>query len=120
MTPPTRPAFSVATQLIEEAGRQFGIDPVTLFRRGRFRDQAHPRFAVIWALRQFAPPDKRRHAYSYPRLARLLGFDDHKSVMHGYHRAVAMRDQDPNFRRITNELVTYAMTLGPQATRNAA
>ncbi len=121
MTNDTRPVFSVASQLIEHAAKLYGVEPWKVVRKGRSRQLFMPRFAVIWALRQLRDPaDGSATPYSYSRLARLLGFDDHTSVLHGYRRAEGLRTTDRAFRDLTNELVVHAMASGPQIPRKIA
>lgn len=111
----TRIPFLAAMDLIDRAAALYEMNPWQLVRRGRERKRFQPRFAVIWVLRQIGSGyPLQTNPYSYHRLAGLLGFDDHTSVRHAYLRATAMREQDPNFRTLTDDLLAYAHSLGAQ------
>lgn len=114
----TRPAFSVATRLISHAADHFGIEPLDVLRTRGQRRKFRARFAIIWALRQLGQPGNQ-NPYSYPRLAKLLGFDDHTSAWHGYKEAVKLRETDPDFRQLSNELLALAVSTHPQVRRAA-
>lgn len=118
----SRPTFSVATQLIERAAELYDIDPWEIMRLGKQRQRFRPRWAVIWTLRQLNPPSASPNAkpYSYERIARLLGFEDHTTVMYGRDQAEALRKLDPKFQELTDDLLAYAQTLGPQIEIKAA
>lgn len=77
-----------------------GLRPTELISNRRSRVQAHGRFAIMWAA-------KRLTRYSYPRIARALGGFDHSSVIHGCRRAEALRDEDPDFRALSDALIAH-------------
>lgn len=111
----TRPAFSVATKLISYAADLYEMDPWELVRSGRQRRKFYPRWAVIWTLRQLgAPGSQQNNPYSYPRLARLLGYGDHTSAIHGYNEIERMRRADPKLRELTDKMLAFARTMEPQ------
>lgn len=113
----TRPAFGVATKLLTYASELYETDPWELVRVSGQRRKFHARWAVIWTLRQLNPPSSKTGApvpYSYKRLARLLGFDDHTSVRHGEIEAAKLRAVDPKFRELTDKMLAFAQTCGPQ------
>src|SRR5687767_5679094 len=117
-----RPTFSIVNDMLDAAADMFGIEPWDITKRGRSRQQFIPRFAVIWVLRQLSPEQGRgtNNPFSYPRLAKMLGYEDHTSVLHGYREAEKYRDKWPKFRRITDELLRFARSTEPRVLSKAA
>ena len=110
-----RPTFSVAAELIEYAAHLYGIEPWDMARLGRQRRRFQPRFAVIWAMRQMAPGySTHGNPYSYHRIAKMLGYEDHTSVIYGEREAAKMREADPKFRELTDKLMEFIRTRHPQ------
>lgn len=91
----TQPALS---PLIERAAAAYGIRSIDVRSARRSRSTIRARWAVAWAARIGTE-------YSYPRIAAALGGRDHTTIMHGIDRAVALREQDPEFRALCDELV---------------
>jgi chromosomal replication initiator protein len=77
-----------------------GLRPTEIISNRRRADQAHARFAIMWAA-------KRLTTYSYPQIAHFLGGFDHTSIMHGCRRAEELRDKDPDFKALTEALLLY-------------
>lgn len=110
-----RPAFNVANQLLAYAAELHQLEPWDLVKRGKLRQRFLPRFAVIWTLRQMCPPGHRNNnPYSYPRLAKLLGYEDHTSIMYAEKEAAKQREIDPGFKELTDRLLAYAQSVEPR------
>lgn len=101
-----RPAFNIAMDLVAYAARLKSVEPHRLARRERTRDVAIPRFGIVWVLRHFGLP--------WQRIAKVLNFQDHTSVIHAYRRAEQLRREDTEFRRFTDQLMQYALATEPQ------
>ena len=107
-----RPAFAIAAAVMEEAASLFRVSVWDIVRAGNTRENkiVRVRWAVIWVLRQLEWPDGRR-AYSAPRIAKVLRYADHTTVLHGYREAEFWRERDPEFRQLTDELLGHAAML---------
>jgi hypothetical protein len=110
--PAQRPAFSVTAQIVEEAARLHGLEGWQLMRRNRMRQFSHTRFGVIWVLRHLG--------LTWATIRDQLGFEDHKSVMYGHAKAVAMRRDNPEFLDYTTSLLAFALTREPLVKAEAA
>jgi hypothetical protein len=116
-----RPSFSVATQLMLRARQLYDMDPWDIPRLGQSRADFKPRFAVTWVLREMAKDfPSNRNPYSGPRVARLLGFADNTMVTYASRRAGQMRETDPDFRKVTDELLALGKAIGPIRVAEAA
>lgn len=104
----TAPKHGLAYELAKYAGALRGVPPDMLLSKDRSRHIAHVRFAIMWALREYNP-----RVFSYPNIAVRLGFEDHTSIMHGYYRACARRDNDFHFRQLTDRLLAFAKSRAP-------
>lgn len=98
-----RPIFTLLPELVKYAAYLRGFEPELLTDRIKHREISWTRFGVIWAIRQVM-----KDIYSYPLLARRLGFKDHTSVLHGYRRAETLRDSDFRFKLFTDRLLAFA------------
>lgn len=101
-----RPAFNIAMDLVAYAARVKGVEPHRLARRERTRDVSIPRFGIVWVLRNFGLP--------WTRIAKVLNFTDHTSVIHAYRRAEQLRREDVEFRGFSDQLMQYALATEPQ------
>lgn len=110
----SRPAFSVASALIEKAAELYAIEPWDLPRLGAQRVNFIPRWAVIWTLRQLMPAGRQNNPYSYVRLAKLFGYADHTTPIYANRQAEKLRAADPKFKALTDQLLGFALTQGPQ------
>ena len=121
-TTATRPVFNVAHQLVSYAAELYETEPWELIRKSKHRQQFRPRFAVIWALRRLgelsgAPPG--HNPYSLNRIAKMFGYADHTTARHAVIEIERLRAIDPKLRELTDKLLDYAQTLGPQARKAA-
>jgi hypothetical protein len=80
------------------------LSVLELVGRSRIRVITKPRFALCWLLQKVG-------GYSRPRIAMLVGYDDHTSVSHALRRAEALRTTDEGFRWSTDELLRIAAHL---------
>lgn len=117
----TRPTFSIAADLIIKAAELYDMDPWELPRLNNGRMGFRPRWAVAWVLAQLGRGYTRQsNPYSYVRIARLLGFADHTTVIYSLKQAEKLREQEPKFRALTDELLATTQTQGPQIQIKAA
>lgn len=111
----SRPTFTIAVALVQEAARLRGIkEPAFLMKRDRTRTLAYARFGIIWVMRNIETP------ISYHRIRNQLGFKDHKSVMYGEYMATVFRESDPEYRQFTDDLLRFALSIEPKVTAEAA
>ena len=85
-------------QMVAFVAFRIGCRPVDLLRSRRTKQFATARFAIMWVARKATP-------YSYPQIGRALGGFDHTSILHGVRRAEVLRETDPTFRRLSDELL---------------
>lgn len=103
------PALIVSKKLVMAASQITNIPVEELLSRDRRQELAWTRFAIIWALRELKP-----YVYTYPRLAQILGFKDHTSIIHGYRQACAARDEDGLFKYLSDKLLALAKLSDPE------
>lgn len=103
---PLPPIVNLSVAVVAEAARLSRLEPVDLMVRSRKRERAYPRFAACWALNRHD-----RSKYSTPRLARLVGFKDHTSVVYALRKAEKLRAENPEFRELSDKLLAFADAL---------
>lgn len=64
--------------------------------RSRLRHVSQVRFVVAWLARQLTPA-------SYPAIAAAIGYEDHTSAIHGYHRALELRRTYKHHRQMMDQ-----------------
>lgn len=64
---------------------------------GRRREQARARQAVACVLRE-------RTEWSFPQIARYVGRNDHSTIIHAYHKALAVAANEPDYAWLLDEL----------------
>ena len=89
-------AIGVGEAAMRRAGVAFGVTCEELRGGNRAKRFAYPRFAVMSALLSAG--------WSTPRIGVLLGGRDHTTVMHGIKRAKVLRDTDPDFARLLQQV----------------
>jgi hypothetical protein len=102
----TKPVFDPIELLIDRAVDVTSIsrhDLLNIMRRhsgeqGRSRKIAHARFGLMWVM-------KHRLGWSYPKIAKRLGYEDHTSIIYGVRRAEEWRKFDLTFFAYTNDLM---------------
>lgn len=100
-----RPALLLTPELIRYAAYLRGFTPEQLQKRYGPWKKTRATFGVVWVLRQVNPD-----VYSLPLLAKMLGYKDHTSVLHGYNRAITLRDTDIDYRLFTDRLMGFAVS----------
>jgi hypothetical protein len=105
--PARRVAWGFVADLVEEAARLRGLNPTDLWRVSNKRAPAHARFGIIWVLRQYE--------IVFADMAFKLGMADYTSALHGMEVATRLREEDPAFRRFTDDLMLFAMAMRQDA-----
>lgn len=107
-----RPTFAIAAEVMEEAGRIFGVSPWRIVKQGNKRTAslARIRWAVIWTLRSLFYPDGEQ-AYTSTRIATILRYADHTTVLHGEAQAQALARRDPEYGGKVVQLFDFAARL---------
>jgi chromosomal replication initiator protein len=80
LRPSRRPALHPTFPALQYVARLLGTTPEILRLPYRNREVVEPRWLAMWLLRQPAMPWPK---LSYPQIAKVLGLDDHTTVMHG-------------------------------------
>lgn len=88
--------YSPVKKIIGHAAQLSDISVGVLMGDCRSRDVAWVRFAIYWAA--------RAQGLSFPWIGREVGGRDHTTVMHGYRRAEKLRQSDPVFKALCDEL----------------
>lgn len=88
--------------IVDDAAHRLGLGVREIVAPYRDASCAHARFAVAWAARRAI------EACSLPRIGRALGGRDHTTILHALRRADALREADPDFRRLTDRLLAAA------------
>jgi chromosomal replication initiation ATPase DnaA len=99
------PKQGLAYELVKYSATLRDVKPEDILARSRGAELFHLRFSIIWALRQYNP-----RVFSYPNIARRLGYLDHTSVMYGFNCACALRDSDHHFRNLSDRLLAFAQS----------
>lgn len=81
-----------------------GLEPVQIRARSRKQALCRLRYAMVYAIRQ-------RSDWSYPKIARFLGFKDHSAALHGQHIADALILQDADFKILIEDLLAVPIML---------
>jgi chromosomal replication initiation ATPase DnaA len=105
-------SFAIAAEVMEEAGRLFGVSPWLVVRAGNKRTAklVQVRWAVIWVLRQLVDGRGRR-VYSALKVAAVLRYADHTTVLHGCREAEFLRARNPDFRAKCDQLLAFVLSL---------
>ncbi len=89
------------TGLVSE---EWGVAQAELLGPARDARIVRPRFVLGWLLR-------RATGWSYPVIARHIGRSDHTSVIYAERRVEGWRERQPDFRLVTDQLLTIANAL---------
>lgn len=88
--------FGPVQRIIRHAARLSSVPISKIAGETRSQHVCWVRWAVIWAA--------RHQGHSYPRIAKQLGKRDHSTIMHGFQRAEELRQSDPVFKALCDEL----------------
>lgn len=98
---PKRPLVS---EIITKASLLSNISLKEIRSSSRKRENCHVRSAIIWVARQYVVKDGAQDRFSYPNLARMLGKEDHTTIIHAHN----MFDE---YCQINPELLAFAEKL---------
>lgn len=95
-----RIAITIADQWEVPLAQVLGSSRVTPLIRARF--------VLAWTVHNAGK-------FSYPQVARMVGYDDHTGVIHAVHRVNGWRATEPAFEHLTDHLLTIARRLRAEA-----
>lgn len=111
---PVLPGAEWTRRLALAVAEHFDLSPLELVGRSRVTVVIKPRFALCWLIKQVSPN------LAAPRIAMLVGYEDHTSVLHALRRADELRGKDEGFAWSTDQLLIIARRLRAEATPGLA
>jgi chromosomal replication initiation ATPase DnaA len=111
-------AYSLA--IIGKAADLFGVEPSKITTPCKKPEYAWPRMAAAWALRMADPNSRKKgpnhRVFSLHRVASVVGWTDHTTVINAERRVPERRLSDSDFRCLTDELLEFALDHWPRHT----
>lgn len=91
-------------RLVTVVADHWQVSPLALVGRSRIGIVTRPRFVLCWLLREATD-------YPHTRIAQLVGYLDHTSVVHALNRVNEWREKDEVVQYDTNQLLVIAKRL---------
>jgi chromosomal replication initiation ATPase DnaA len=105
---PLAPRHSWVQRLAETIADQWEVPVAQVLGRSRITPLLRPRFVLAWVIDQLG-------CYSLPRIAQMIGYTDHTSVVHARRRVNEWRDAEPEFAWATDQLLQIARRMRAEA-----
>lgn len=98
-----QPRYPTVRECLAAVSAEFGISVLDLVSERKNIRLARPRQIAYWLARMTTPK-------SFPEIARQIGRRDHTTVMHGIRIVEERRQNEPDFRQLTDRLLSALQT----------